>query len=377
MSEKKIDNKELLETIADNSNAELRNLMPTKETVVDGQKATVYNFSETGSEVHAILEEYPTAKNEFINTLTNKIGKTLFFNKVFNNPLKMLHRGKLPYGKTIEQMFVKDAEQKGFNEHFAGSTSAEGDLIRATKPNVDVDYISQNYQYKFKTSISDEMLAGAFTSAFGLNELLINIVEQLYSTVESSEFEDMKLILTNLTAKSTGGSTIGEGVIPSFYKNETTKQNCIIPLGDTPNGKQVCKLIRAHANKLKFKSKKRNLAGVNTFTNKNELVLFVTPDLDAEMDVEALAYAFNLSKIDVRVRTILVDELGVTKEGGNEVLAMLADRAIVQAWDTVNKTNTFEVPSELYTNLFAHKHGIMGSSPFAEAIIFVKGNTVL
>lgn len=375
--EKKVNNKELLETIADNSNAELRNLMPKKDVVVEGVRQQAYNFSETGAEVYAILEEYPTAKNEFINTLTNKIGKTLFFNKVFNNPLKMLHRGRLPYGKTIEEMFVKEAEQKGFNEHFNGSKSAEGDLIRASKPSVDVEYISQNYQYKFKTSISDDMLAGAFTSAFGLNELLINIVEQLYSTVESSEYEDMKLILTNLEKKSSGGSTIDVGVIPRFYNDPTTKENCIIAVGNEPNGKKVCKLIRAYANKMTFKSDKRNLAKVKTFTNKSELVLFITPDLDAEIDVEALAYAFNMSKVDVRVRTILVDELGKTKSDGNEVLAMLCDKAIVQAWDTVNKTNTFEVPSELYTNLFAHKHGIMGSSPYAEAIIFVKGDSVL
>lgn len=377
MSQTKPINKEVLETIADNSNSELRELMPKKNVVENGTQVEKYDFSETGSEVYAILEEYPTAKNEFINTLVNKIGKSLFFSKVYNNPLKMLHRGMLPYGKTIEQIFVKQAEQKGYDEHFNGSTSAEGDLIRATKPQVAVDYISQNYKYKFKTSVSEDELKGAFANMYGLNELLMQIVEQLYSTVETSEYEDMKLILTNLEEKSTGGSKIGLGVIPRLYANSTTKENCFVPVGETLDGKKVCKLIRAYANKLKFQSDKRNLAGVKTFTNKNELILLTTPDIDAEIDVEALAYAFNMSKVDVNVRTILVDDLGKTKSSGQEVLAVLCNKDLIQAWDTVNKTNSFDVPSDLYTNLFAHKHGIMGSSPFAEGIVFVKGNTII
>ena len=98
----KVQNKDLLNSIRAEQSAEYQERVPMA----------------TGSndlEVYASLESYPTAKNEFINTLTNKIGKTMFFNKVFNNPLKMLHRGMLPFGNSVEEMFVELAEQKGFN----------------------------------------------------------------------------------------------------------------------------------------------------------------------------------------------------------------------------------------------------------------------
>ena len=298
----------------------------------------------------------------------------MFFNKVFNNPLKMLHRGMLPYGKSIEEMFVELAEQKGFNEHFEGSTSNEADLIGVTSPKVKVDYISQNFAYKFKTSISDLQLKGAFANTYGLNTLLNKIVDSLFSQVQVSEFEDMKDILINQTVKSTGGSTQGKGIIPMMYEDPTTKANALIAVGENPTGVELCKLIRTWANKLQFPSNKYNLAGVKTWSAKNELVLFITPEYQAEIDVNALAFAFNVSSADVQIRTIVVDTLGTTKElSGQEIVCLLADKDLLQAWDTINTTNTFYNPDKLTTNYFAHKHGIMAGCKFAQAIAFVKG----
>ena len=360
----KVQNKDLLNSIRAEQSAEYQERVPMA----------------TGSndlEVYASLESYPSTKNEFINTLTNKIGKTMFFNKVFNNPLKMLHRGMLPFGKSVEEMFVELAEQKGFNEHFTGSTTNEGDLIGIVTPKVKVDYISQNFAYKFKTSISDLQLKGAFTDSYGLNTLFNKIVDSLYSQVQVSEFEDMKDILINQTVKSTGGTVQGKGIIPQMYEDTTTKANALIPVGTKPDGVQLCKQIRMWANKLQFPSTKYNLAGVKTWSAKDELVLFITPEYQAEIDVQALAFAFNVSSADVQVRTIVVDTLGTTKaSGGQEIVCLLADKDLLQAWDTINTTNTFYNADKLTTNYFAHKHGIMSGCKFAQAVAFVKGDTI-
>ena len=71
-------NKDILNAIHSEQSAEYQNTIP---------KAT----GENDLEVYATLENYPTLKNEFINTLTNRIGRQMFFDKVFNNPFKMLH----------------------------------------------------------------------------------------------------------------------------------------------------------------------------------------------------------------------------------------------------------------------------------------------
>lgn len=360
-----LQNKEILNAIRSEQSSEYQEKIPMANGMND-------------VEIMALLDEYPTHKNNFINTLTNKIGKELFFSKVFNNPYKMLHKGMLPYGKSIQEMFVEMAEKKGFDDHFTGSTTAEGDLIKAVKPNVKVDYATQNYAYKFKTSISDAQIRGAFTNQNGLSTLLDQIVNSLYSSSNFAEFEDMKKILTNYTKDSSNGSTIGTGLVQQLYADATTKANCFVTMGASINGKELCKQIRAKSGRLTFPSRKYNLAGVNNWTNKEDLVLFVTPEIEAEIDVEVLASAFNVSSADVNVRTLLIDELGSTKaSGGNEVVAILADKDVIQAYDTVNQTRTFDNGDQLVINYFAHKQGIMTGCKFANAIVFVKGDTLL
>ena len=87
------------------------------------------------------------------------------------------------------------------------------------------------------------------------------------------------------------------------------------------------------------------------------------------------ATAFNVSSADVNVRTILVDDLGQTA-GQQDVVCILADKDIIQAYDTINTTTTFYNADKLATNYFAHKHGIMAGCSYANAIIFVKGDSI-
>ena len=358
----KVTNKDMINSIRSTMSAESQNVMPL---------AT----DDNAIEVYATLENYPTAKNEFINTLTNRIGKQMFFDKLFNNPFKMLHKGMLPFGKSVEQLFVEMAEQKGFNEHFSGSTSAEADLIGLVKPSVKVDYITQNFEYKFKTSISDLQLKGAFTSEYGLSELITRAVNSLLSSSQYAEFIDMKKILTQVSEDSSGGSSIGKGLIQQIYA-DPIKSTAMIPLGANYTSQDLAIKVREYSSILTFPSTKFNLAGVRAWSNKEDLVLFTTPEHQAKLDVNVLAMAFNVSLADVNVRTIIIDDLGTIGTGSNKVVAVLADKDCIQAYDTINTTNTFYNPERLATNYFAHKHGIIAGCKFAQAVVFTEGDTV-
>lgn len=354
----KITNKDMLNSIRSTMSAESQEILPL---------AT----GDNSLEIYATLENYPTAKNEFINTLTNRIGKQMFFDKLFNNPFKMFHKGMLPFGKSVEQLFVEMAEEKGFNEHFTGSSTSEGDLIGLVKPSVKVDYITQNFEYKFKTSISDLQLQGAFTSEYGLSELITRAVNSLLSSSQYAEFRDMKKVIYNPVKDSTGGSTIGTGLVQQI-EADTIKSTAIVPLGASFTPQVLATKIREYASVLTFPSKKYNLAGVNAWSQKEDLVLLTTAEQQAKLDVNVLAMAFNVSLADVNVRTVIIDDLG-TLTDGKKIVAMLVDKDIIQCYDTINTTNTFYNPERLATNYFAHKHGIMAGCKFAQAVVFVEG----
>lgn len=356
MTKKQVENKDILNAIRNESSLEYQDKVPVATGAND-------------SEVMRTLDSYPSLRNEFINTLTNRVVETKFFQKIFNNPLRMLHKGMLPFGKTVEQLFVEKAEKKGFNEHFSGSTSNEADLIGVVKPKVVPKYITQNYAYKFKTSISQAQLRGAFTNPKGLGELVNAIVASLSSSVYYEEYKDMKKILTNPTVDALGGSTIGKGVIDRIFEDEELKETAIIYTG--ASSKDLLKGIKLYTDKLVFPSDKFNLSKVETFTNKEDMMLFITPEAKVNVDLDVLATTFNISKAEIEPRLVVLDSLGTVN--GKTVQAILCDSDLVQAYDTVNETNSFYNGDKLATNLFAHKHGIMAQCDFANSIVFVEG----
>ena len=91
------------------------------------------------------ISTYPTLKNEFVNVLTNQVSKQLFFNKVWENPYKMFNRGQLPYGKSIESIFIDIVKGKDRTRQTKGDALAS-DLLTRQSPNVKVEYYTENFQ---------------------------------------------------------------------------------------------------------------------------------------------------------------------------------------------------------------------------------------
>ncbi len=342
------------------------------------QSQQVIKSNMTNEEMLRVIETYPVIKNEFIDALVNQIGKVLFFNKVFNNPLKELHKGDMKNGSNIEMIFCELAERKGFTEHFSGSASVEGDELKSLPQEVKVLYDETNFKYTFKASISDDQLKGAFYDSYGLNSLLNSLITQLYNSGEIQEYEDMKGILINPTDNSSSpinGNYQGIGIIPTVLADDTLKANMAWYAGGTMEEKirDIAVQIRTYANKFPFPSTLYNQVGVKTWCPKRDLILFLTPELDAQLDVNLLAFAFNMSKADAESRKIIVDDLG-TDADGNKVLCVLADKDLIQFYDRIKSTESTRVARTLTTNTFAHHWGVATYCPFANMRIMVEGS---
>ena len=121
--------------------------------------------------------------------------------------------------------------------------------------------------------------------------------------------------------------------------------------------------------KFKFLSNNYNKQEVMTFTNPSEIVIFVTPETKALIDVDLLASAFHIEKAEFEGRLVLIDEF--TTAGGEEdknTLAIIADENLIQFYDTTNTTETQRNGDQLYTNTFFHKWGIVSSCGFVNAL---------
>ena len=129
--------------------------------------------------------------------------------------------------------------------------------------------------------------------------------------------------------------------------------------------------VKAYIKKLKFLSNSYNGQGVMTFSNPSDLVLIVPSDISAFLDVEQLANAFNISKVELPTRVLDIDYF--VKEDGAEdtdAICYLLDKEAIQIWETLNESESFRNPQAKYTNIWFDKWGIVASCNFANALKF-------
>ena len=384
-------NSEILNTIRANASMEYQNRVP--------------EALGTGGNVSQVFTQYPSMKNEFLNALTNKIARTLFYSKVFENPLKALHKGMLPYGYSLEQIFVEMAEGKGFWEHWDNSGDAVKDLVGMKKPSVKLLYIERNFAMKYKATISDQQLRTAFQEQGGLSRLVEQVVSSIYSKAYFDEFNMMKEVLTAhakasfLKYDSSTGKHAQTALTNTALPNG--KAEAVFVIGEystqEAKGKAISKAIRTLAGKMAFPTENYNSANVKQWSERQQLIYITTPEEQAELDVEVLANAFNMDKADVNVRVIVVDELPTVFNVDSATTAkratygqlsnpalsatrdnrtckcrgILLDSDFLQVYDTLIESRTFDNGEGLYTNYFFHKQGIMSTCYFGQIVYLV------
>ena len=103
-------------------------------------------------------------------------------------------------------------------------------------------------------------------------------------------------------------------------------------------------------------------------------------DISAFLDVEQLANAFNISKVELPTRVLDIDNFQKVNTGSNantepyvedtDALFYLIDKDAIQLYETLNESESFRNPQAKYTNIWFDRWGIIASCHFANAIKF-------
>lgn len=320
----------------------------------------------TKENMHAIADiitEYPTAKNEFVNVLTNQVAKQRFFSKAYENPYKLFKKGMLPYGKSIESIFVDIVKGKDRTRQ-TNANNLASDLLGRVDPNVKVEYYTENKQLQYQATISDEELKGAFRAENGLSEMTSRILQ---SPLNSAEYDDFLLVKHALAHVKGAEVKLGK----TEYDKLTLQQKA----------QSIVTAIKSYILKMGFLSNQYNGQGVMTYSKPQDLVCFVPTDLLAVMDVQLLAQAFNVSYDQINLHVLPIDyfESCTTADEGAtynyaedlETQCIICDKEAIQVWETLNSSETFRNPQALYTNVFFNRWGIIASCNFVNCIRFV------
>ena len=332
-----MDNVQFLNAIRAVASAEYKGRIPT------ATQTNIQNIMTT-------IMDYSATKEEFTNTILNKIVRTKVLNKAYENSLKFFKKEPLPFGKTIEGVFVDLIKAKNFNENFGTGNNEATSLLAKETPNVKVEYYSENFKHKYKLSISDEQLKSAFMSADGLSQMTQGLIR---SATSSSEYDEYMMIKTLI-----GASVSKEVEIQGLFK-----------LDENVQAKKITKTVQALVNKFRFMSTEYNKQGVHTHCQPSDCVIITTPDQLANLNVELLATAFNVPYAEMPSRIVVIDSfLKADGTDDADTVCIVADMDLVQFRNTLDTWETFRNPDGLMTNMFHHVWGSACGCGFVNAV---------
>ena len=332
-----MDNVQFLNAIRAVASAEYKGRIPT------ATQTNIQNIMTT-------IMDYSATKEEFTNTILNKIVRTKVLNKAYENSLKFFKKEPLPFGKTIEGVFVDLIKAKNFNENFGTGNNEATSLLAKEKAPVKVEYYSENFKHKYKLSISDEQLKSAFMSADGLSQMTQGLIR---SATSSSEYDEYMMIKTLI-----GASVSKEVEIQGLFK-----------LDENAQAKKITKTVQALVNKFRFMSTEYNKQGVHTHCLPSDCVIITTPDQLANLNVELLATAFNVPYAEMPSRIVVIDSfLKADGTDDTDTVCIVADMDLVQFRNTLDTWETFRNPDGLMTNMFHHVWGSACGCGFVNAV---------
>lgn len=358
----------IINTIRDNASLAFQNAVPEVED-------TTESIMAAGTQIMA----FQSHMNEFVNALVNRIALVSVTSRRYSNPLAWAKKGVFENGETEEEVFVNAAQGKPYD-----CNGEALDMFKLYKGDVRSAFHSLNLQSYYPISINDQELRLAFMTRDGVTDLISRKVESLYSGLNYDEYIMTKYIVARLY--------LGGMLTPVAVTAAT----------DEASQKAITKSIKATTNKFQFYSTNYNIAGVNNFTPPENLRIMMTADFDAANDVDVLASAFNIDKVEFigrramvdtfqfndneldRLDTLLAKDKGYTRitDDENELLAdilcLALDEEFFRIYDVTPDKFTEQYDAvHLRWNEFLHAWRIYSASPFANCVVVTTGKPTI
>lgn len=323
---------DLLNTMRSNASPEYQDRIPV---------ATQDNLQQIGSLLTSM--GYENTYSEWVG-LIGKIALTIFTSRSYQNPLRLLKKGRLPLGETIEEIFIQMAKAKEFDPE------GTDPLARVLPDGVSL-YHQNSFFHTYTASISRAQVINAFTSEGTLDRFFVEVVNSLYSGYEQDEYLMTKQLILD---EAKNGYVIA----------------CPTPV-DTDSSKEFVRVLRQKVMDLGFVSNEYNPLGVLTHTPKSDLILFIDTATYSRVGVDVLASAFNIGQVDWDVRIIPIDSFDGAEVGDYKTFAMLVDSEAIQIREKQVFMDRQHNAKGAFDTLYLHVNELIGWSHVGNIVTFV------
>jgi hypothetical protein len=289
--------------------------------------------------------------NQFSGLLNGLMG-TYVESKLFENPLAVLKKPAAQFGNSERHVAVRYLQAHSYR---ADSET----LLRVERPEYREWFYSVGKPRRYDFSWSKYELQRAFASdGYGYDELLEATITQAYS---SDNYDEMNIMIQMFAEADQRMGGLYRYQVSAFPTDEAT-------------GKELLTGIRATAGRMKFPTTLYNHLDVPVHENGDTLVLWVTPDTAANLDVNTLSSVFQLDKAEVQYRIITIPEFPIPN-----VCAALTSEDFIYCRDVwYGIEPPFYNPENLTLKYYLHHSELIGVNPAANCVLFTTDtNTVI
>lgn len=288
------------------------------------------------------MMSYSQGRNAIIPSLLERIGLQTVDTSAWRNPLAMYKKDPMRYGMTHEETFVNMCKGKLYD------------------PRESYEYAFQQYQsyimsvfhkvnltMQYPVTITYDNLRSAFLTEYGIRDMMSAKMESAVTGANWDEYNAMK------------------GMIDTGYDAQILPAVTVPAVTDEASAKKLLTEIKAAVNEFRFPNPANNIAGATSSSTPFNLIWVTTPRVDAQISVEALAYAFNMDKAQVDVRTVIVD-----KFDNDAIQGVLMDVRFFNVRDQFREMSDQRLANVLSWNYFYTMVEMVSASPFYPIRVF-------
>lgn len=301
-------------------------------------EATLDNLSQ----IFTDMMSYTQGRNVVIPALLERVGLQTVDTTAWRNPLARYKKDPIRYGMTHEETFVNMCKGKLYDprESYEYAFQQYQSYIMSVFHKV-------NLNMQYPVTITYDNLRSAFLTEYGIRDMMSAKMESAVTGANWDEYNAMK------------------NMIDTGYDQQILPAVTVSAVEDEATAKALLTEIKAAVNEFRFPNPANNIAGATSASEPFNLIWVTTPRVDANISVEALAYAFNMDKAQVDVRTVIVDKFDNTAIQG-----VLMDIRFFNCRDQFREMSDQRLANILSWNYFYTMVEMISASPFYPMRVF-------
>lgn len=332
---------------------------------------------QSTQEIGKIIVDNARYKNMFINTV-NLIGLTIIKENRWENPWDIFtNKGRLRWGQQIREIILDLPAVHDFNENYEDKTK----FLETEVPDV-MQYLHQiNFQKWYKQTINENELRMAFMDeeGDGLYDFIEKVVANLY---EGYKYDKYLMDKYQLCRRIVDGTITAKKI--DNYANKTPRE--------------VLSVMKGVSNLMSFKSPNYNPAGVRRATPLSQQYLLIDALREGINSTEIYATSYFLNEAQTKTNMAMIDTFSETDDArltellgegftpftdaektelAKVVGVAFADDLFMDYYYALDDTPEGKTEREftnittLDKNIVLHAWGVISTSPFANACVFV------